>query len=136
MAKRTASIYVRTEPQLKKDAERILDELGISASDAINMFYKEIVREKGLPLNLNGIPFEINEDLWIKEREMEELRKAEEDIRNGRVYTLEEVEEKLEKELGIKLKKRHYEKIPHTLHRTRIRGSRTNSKVLQGNRLA
>jgi len=49
MKKRTAMIRARTEPGLKKRAEAILNKLGISASDAINMYYSQIVLRKGIP---------------------------------------------------------------------------------------
>ena len=47
MAK-TANLYVRIEPDVKEQAESILSELGIPASNAINMFYKQIILHKGL----------------------------------------------------------------------------------------
>ena len=37
------------EPELKEQAEKILSNLGIPASTAINMFYRQIVLWNGLP---------------------------------------------------------------------------------------
>ena len=51
MAK-TANLYVRIEPDVKEQAESILSELGIPASNAINMFYKQIILHKGLPFEV------------------------------------------------------------------------------------
>ena len=51
MAK-TANMYARIEPDLKSQAEAILSALGISASNAITMFYKQIVLQKGLPFEV------------------------------------------------------------------------------------
>ncbi|WP_032925167.1 type II toxin-antitoxin system RelB/DinJ family antitoxin [Leptospira santarosai] len=48
MAK-TAMIRARIEDNLKKDVENILDHLGLSASEAINIFYHQIKLSKGLP---------------------------------------------------------------------------------------
>lgn len=48
MAK-TAQIRARTDPKTKRDAERILQKLGLDASAAINMFYRQIVMQEGLP---------------------------------------------------------------------------------------
>ncbi|MBM9575546.1 type II toxin-antitoxin system RelB/DinJ family antitoxin [Leptospira sp. 201903070] len=48
MAK-TAMIRARVEDSLKKDVENILDHLGLSASEAINIFYHQIKLSKGLP---------------------------------------------------------------------------------------
>ncbi len=42
MAK-SASVYVRIDPVLKKQAETILSALGIPTSNAIDMFFKQIV---------------------------------------------------------------------------------------------
>ncbi len=51
MAK-TANVYARIEPELKKEAEDILNALGIPASNAVTMFYKQIVMHKGLPFEV------------------------------------------------------------------------------------
>lgn len=52
MANRTTSLTVRIEPEIKAQAEQILQQLGISASTAINMFYKQIILRKGVPFDL------------------------------------------------------------------------------------
>jgi DNA-damage-inducible protein J len=51
MAK-TEAIKARVEPKLKAQAERILDELGLDVSDAIRVFYKQVVLRKGLPFDV------------------------------------------------------------------------------------
>lgn len=51
MAK-SATLYVRIEPELKEQAESILAALGISASNAITMFYKQIVLQQGVPFEI------------------------------------------------------------------------------------
>lgn len=52
MAAKTANLYVRIEPDVKEQAESILSALGIPASNAINMFYKQIILNKGLPFEV------------------------------------------------------------------------------------
>ena len=42
MAK-SANVSVRIEPEIKEEAENILEALGIPVSNAINMFYKQII---------------------------------------------------------------------------------------------
>lgn len=49
MANKTETVRVRMEPKIKKDAEKIFAELGLSPSDAVTMFYKSVKREGGLP---------------------------------------------------------------------------------------
>lgn len=48
MSVKSATLYVRIEPSIKEQAEGILLALGIPASNAINMFYKQIILHKGL----------------------------------------------------------------------------------------
>ena len=52
MATKTANLYVRIEPDVKEQAESILSTLGIPASNAINMFYKQIILNRGLPFDV------------------------------------------------------------------------------------
>lgn len=49
---KTAGIFVRINPEVKEQAENILSELGVSASGAINMFYRQIILQRGLPFEL------------------------------------------------------------------------------------
>ena len=52
MATKSANLYARIEPDVKEKAERILSALGIPASSAINMFYKQIILQRGLPFEV------------------------------------------------------------------------------------
>ena len=52
MAAKSANLYARIEPDVKEQAERILATLGIPASNAINMFYKQIILNRGLPFEV------------------------------------------------------------------------------------
>jgi DNA-damage-inducible protein J len=54
MAK-TAMIRARAEPTLKKKAEAVIRALGLSPTDAITMFYVQIVRLGGLPFQPNAV---------------------------------------------------------------------------------
>ncbi len=52
MATKSANLYARIEPEVKEEAEGILAALGIPASNAINMFYKQIILNRGLPFSV------------------------------------------------------------------------------------
>lgn len=43
---------IRIEPEVKKEASVILDELGLSMSTAVNAFLKALVREGGMPFEM------------------------------------------------------------------------------------
>lgn len=49
---KTASINARIEPVIKKRAETIFAAIGITASDAIGMFYRQVAFRKGLPFDV------------------------------------------------------------------------------------
>lgn len=51
MAK-TEMIRARVEPGLKHRAEEVLRELGLSATDAITLFYKQVAMRRGLPFDV------------------------------------------------------------------------------------
>jgi len=53
MTTKTAFVRARIEPSIKKKAEMVLSKIGISSSEAINVFYRRIVADKGIPFSLN-----------------------------------------------------------------------------------
>ena len=46
---RTATVRARIEPGLKADVDKLLDRLGISTTEAINLFYNQIRLRQGVP---------------------------------------------------------------------------------------
>ena len=48
MAK-TSTISARIDPNIKKQAERVFRELGLTSSQAITLFYKQVELQQGLP---------------------------------------------------------------------------------------
>ncbi len=49
MAAKSANVNVRVEPDVKAQAEAILEKLGISASTFINMTYRQVILQNGIP---------------------------------------------------------------------------------------
>ena len=93
-------VYVRVDKELKQSAEAILEELGLTPSAAVQMFYKQIVRDGALPLNLSirKPRRPIDMDMLSDEEIVNLLRMAEADIKGQKYYTLDEAKEIL----GIK----------------------------------
>ena len=42
-------IRARVEPELKQEAETVFSKLGLSATQAITLFYKQVTLQQGLP---------------------------------------------------------------------------------------
>ncbi|HPQ05481.1 MAG TPA: type II toxin-antitoxin system RelB/DinJ family antitoxin [Methanothermobacter sp.] len=74
MAK-SATITVRVSPELKSETERVLKALGLSASEAITLFYSQIKLHKGIPFEIK-IPNEITEKTFQKTDKGEGLIKC------------------------------------------------------------
>ena len=72
---RTANVFARVEPEVKEQAEQVLDRLGIPMSNAYGSLTKE---------QFNA-----------------EIEKGMEDIKAGRVYSADEVEAEMKQEFGI-----------------------------------
>ncbi len=49
---KTKMIRARVDAKLKNDAESVLEKLGLTASDAIRLFYRQIALRKGLPFDV------------------------------------------------------------------------------------
>lgn len=63
-----AYINMCVDENLKRDAELVLQSIGLSTEEAITMFLKAIVRE-------NKIPFQLVADPFYSKENMDELRK-------------------------------------------------------------
>lgn len=50
----TPTTTMRLDPELKDEAMRVLEPLGLNMTSAVNMFLKAVVREQGLPLDLHS----------------------------------------------------------------------------------
>ena len=52
MSKKTATVRARMEPELKKETERILNQLGLNTTEAIRIFFKQVKLQRGLPFEM------------------------------------------------------------------------------------
>jgi len=50
---KTQMINARIEPKLKRSAERIFSEIGISTTEAIRLFLKQVELHRGLPFSVS-----------------------------------------------------------------------------------
>jgi len=49
---RVAMIHARMEPELKQNVESIFKALGMTTTEAVTLFYKQVKMRHGLPLRL------------------------------------------------------------------------------------
>ncbi len=90
---RTANVFARVEPEVKEQAEIVLDQLGIPMSNAVGMFLRQVVIQRGIPFEMKlpeSKPLFMGE--LTKEQFDAEIQKGLDDIENGRVYSADDVE--------------------------------------------
>ena len=78
MSSLTSTINVNVNSNIKKEANNILNDLGLNMSTAINIFLTQVVKRKGIPFEVRNP--EPSEEL------LEALREAD-DIRSGKTKT-------------------------------------------------
>jgi len=49
---KVATVRARLEPHLKSETEKLLHDLGLTASQAISIFYHQILLRRGLPFDV------------------------------------------------------------------------------------
>ncbi len=72
---KNAVIHTRIDAELKAGAEQILDNIGISSSEAIRLFYKQIELHHGIPFDLR-IPNKLTVETLRKSQHGEEVHQA------------------------------------------------------------
>lgn len=91
---KTKSQYVQTrmDPEIKGKAENVLKKLGISPSQAIQMFYYQIYIQ-------NGIPFSLSLPELMSEEEERKVAIARDQIKNKEFITYDPSKDSLTKTL-------------------------------------
>lgn len=99
---RTSNIFARVEPNVKDEAESVLNQLGIPMSNAIGMFLRQIILQRGIPFEMKlpqNKPLSytsLTDDQFNKE-----IEDALADIAEGRVISTEKVIENMRRDYGI-----------------------------------
>ena len=102
MAAKTANLYARIEPDVKEQAESILNSLGIPVSNAINMFYKQIILQRGIPFEVKlPTPQPVNMSALSEEELNAELEKGYADLLDGRTKPARNAFADIRKDYGI-----------------------------------
>jgi DNA-damage-inducible protein J len=73
---KTAVIHARIEPHIKRQAEGVLHDLGLSPTEAIRIFYRLITLRRGLPFAV-AVPNACTASTLEKSRRGEEVEEFE-----------------------------------------------------------
>ena len=98
----TSVIYTYIDTELKKEAENILSQLGISPSNAIQIFYSQIALTRNLPLKLQLSPTKpTSTSSMSKDKFDNEIMKGLHSLTSYETYTIDEVNSEFAREFGI-----------------------------------
>ena len=82
----TTQVNFRIDEDVKRSAEKVLDEIGLSMSAAITVFLKKVSRE-------HRIPFEVSADPFMSESNIEHLRRGVAALNEGKGVEHDIIEE-------------------------------------------
>ena len=99
---RSSNIYARVEPELKGQAETVLEQLGIPMSNAIGMFLRQVVLQRGIPFDMK-LPANklLAVDSLTEEEFNVEIEKGFADLAEGRTLSAECVADRMRRTYGI-----------------------------------
>jgi DNA-damage-inducible protein J len=80
IVKKTATIHMRVDGDLKESAENLLNSLGLSITEVMNIFLYQVVLNEGLPFEVKKPRYNV-----ITELAMQEVRKMNDD--NSKTYS-------------------------------------------------
>ena len=84
---KTTSMNIRIEPNLKKQVEEILTDLGMNISDAVTIYFKQIVLTDSIPLQIKRPKF--NKETLEAINEADEIMKHPENYKSyNNVYEM------------------------------------------------
>lgn len=84
---KTSTLNLRVDPVVKKNAEKVLGQLGIPMSTAIDMYLYQISLTGGIPfaVSLPKAPADVNADYMTVSKLHEKLEKGYADLESGHV---------------------------------------------------
>lgn len=99
---RTSNIFTRVEPELKEQAELVLEQLGIPMSNAIGLFLRQVVLQRGIPFELKlpqNQPLSVS--MLTEEQFNAAIEKGLDDLTDGKVVSAESVAERMRQDYVI-----------------------------------
>lgn len=72
-----AQICLRVDDDVKRDAERTFNDIGLSMSSAVNIYLKRVARDNGIPFKLSADPFYSKDNVDELERRISRVQLGE-----------------------------------------------------------
>jgi len=88
------NITIRIDEEIKRDAEALFNKLGFSISGAINVFFRQAIREQAIPFQIKAITDKEKYDDYFNEHNIKILTESIAELKAGKGIkkTLSELE--------------------------------------------
>ena len=99
---RTSNVFARVEPDIKEQAEYVLNQLGIPMSNAIGLFLRQIIMQRGIPFEMKlptRKPIAIGAMTAVELNA--ELEKGYADVAAGRLHDIDDVVAEMQRDYGV-----------------------------------
>ena len=99
---RTSNVFARVEPEIKEQAEKVLDQLGNPMSNAVGMFLRQVVLQRGIPFEVK-LPQKTPLAYGTLTKDAFDLviEHGLDDIREGRIFAADDVEAEMKRDYNI-----------------------------------
>ena len=81
------NITIRIDEEVKKEAETLFNQLGMSMSGAINIFFRQAIREQAIPFPIRTKTADEKYNEYFNSHNMKILLESIEQVKNGQVVT-------------------------------------------------
>ena len=69
-----AQVRFRIDDKIKRDAEQVCDDIGISMSAAITIYLKRLGKERRIPFDLVADPFYSSKDIEVLDKRIADIK--------------------------------------------------------------
>ena len=99
MARKSANVTARIQPDIKEQAEAILAKLGIPVSVFIDMAYRQVIIKEGVPFSLSVSHAPVSRDSLSKVEFDGIMQKGLMQAKNDEAFTVDEAFKQLKAEI-------------------------------------
>ena len=99
---RTSNVFARVEPEIKDQAEQVLNQLGIPMSNAIGLFLRQVVLQRGIPFEMKLPEKKLPDYNSMTDEQFDAaIMHGMMDISEGKVMSSAQVADMMKREYGV-----------------------------------
>ena len=101
MTEKSSSIFIRVDPRVKEQAEEVFSDLGLTASSAVNIFYRQVALQRCIPFPLTTISRPVSVDQMTRKEFDAMMQEGLDAVQAGDMNPAQEVFAEMHRKYGI-----------------------------------